>query len=96
MKWELEDLGLKFLYPEEYKEIEELVDQSSSDREELLSQVVDKLQNELVTRTIQADIFGRPKHYFGIWKKMKSQQKTYQELYDVLAVRVIIDSNAMK
>ncbi|MBS1993810.1 MAG: bifunctional (p)ppGpp synthetase/guanosine-3',5'-bis(diphosphate) 3'-pyrophosphohydrolase [Cyanobacteria bacterium SZAS LIN-3] len=96
MKWELEDLGLKYLYPAEYKEIEELVDQSSTERQELLSQVVNKLQNELVGRNIQADIFGRPKHYFGIWRKMKSQQKTFQELYDVLAVRVIIDSNPDK
>ena len=96
MKWELEDLGLRYLYPDEYKEIEALVDQSAADRQALLSQVTDKLQGELVTRTIQADVFGRPKHYFGIWKKMKSQQKTYAELYDVLAVRVIIDSNPDK
>ena len=96
MKWELEDLGLRYLHPEEYLEIERLVADTREDREKLLSQIKDKLRGELVNRGIKAEIVGRPKHLFGIWKKMRSQEKAFQELYDVLAVRVIIDSNPDK
>lgn len=96
MKWELEDLGLRYLHPDDFAEIQQLVADSRSDREYLISQVVEKLRAELDNRTIQADIIGRPKHLFGIWKKMKRQQKIFEELYDILAIRVIIDSNGDK
>lgn len=96
MKWELEDLGLRYLHPADYEEIEQLVADSRSERELLLDQVVQKLRVELDAKVIKADIFGRPKHLFGIWRKMKQQQKSYQELYDVLAVRVIIESDVDK
>lgn len=96
MKWELEDLGLKYLHPEEYAEILQLVADSRSEREYLITQVVEKLRGELVNRKIEAEIVGRPKHLFGIWKKMKRQEKTFEELYDVLAIRIIIESNGDK
>src|ERR1700733_14450734 len=96
MKWELEDLGLKYLHPDEYTEIMQLVADSRSDREYFIGQVVEKLRNELENRNIEAELVGRPKHLFGIWKKMKKQQKTFEELYDVLAIRVIIESNGDK
>jgi RelA/SpoT family (p)ppGpp synthetase len=96
MKWELEDLGLKYLHPTEFCDIQQMVADSRSDREYLISEVVEKLRAELDVRTIKADIVGRPKHLFGIWKKLKNQQKVFEELYDVLAIRVIIDSNGEK
>jgi RelA/SpoT family (p)ppGpp synthetase len=96
MKWELEDLGLKYLHPDEYVNIQQLVADSRSDREYLISQVVEKLRGELDNRQIHADIVGRPKHLFGIWKKLKRQEKEFEELYDILAIRVIIDSNVDK
>jgi GTP diphosphokinase / guanosine-3',5'-bis(diphosphate) 3'-diphosphatase len=96
MKWELEDLGLKYLHPEEYAEILQLVADSRSEREYLITQVVEKLRGELESRNIEAELVGRPKHLFGIWKKMKKQQKTFEELYDVLAIRVVIESNGDK
>ncbi|HNB24533.1 MAG TPA: bifunctional (p)ppGpp synthetase/guanosine-3',5'-bis(diphosphate) 3'-pyrophosphohydrolase, partial [Candidatus Melainabacteria bacterium] len=96
MKWELEDLGLKYLHPEEFTEIERLVADTHSERDYLIEQVVEKMRSELENRGIEAEIVGRPKHFFGIWKKMKKQQKTFEELYDVLAIRVIIDSNQDK
>lgn len=96
MKWELEDLGLRYLHPEEFIEIEQLVTDTHSERDYLIEQVVEKMRTELDARTIDAEIVGRPKHFFGIWKKMKTQQKTFEELYDVLAIRVIIDSNQDK
>jgi GTP diphosphokinase / guanosine-3',5'-bis(diphosphate) 3'-diphosphatase len=96
MKWELEDLSLKFLHPEEFQHIEQLVRDSRTEREELILEIVDKLRGELANRKIEAEIIGRPKHLFGIWKKMKVQQKDFEELYDIQAVRVIIESNEDK
>lgn len=96
IKWELEDLGLKYLHPEEYEQIEKLVADSREAREHLISRVVEKLKHELDQRSLNAEIVGRPKHLFSIWKKMKTQQKTFEELYDVLAIRVIIESSEDK
>jgi GTP diphosphokinase / guanosine-3',5'-bis(diphosphate) 3'-diphosphatase len=96
IKWELEDLGLKFLHPEEYDQISKMVVDSRESREKLIGQVVENLKDELVDREIKAEISGRPKHLFGIWRKMKTQQKTFEELYDVLAIRVIIESHEDK
>ena len=96
MKWELEDMGLKFLHPDQYYEVQQLVIDSRSAREHLINLIVEKLKGELENRSIHAEIVGRAKHFFGIWKKMKNQEKTFEELYDVLAIRVIIDSSADK
>jgi guanosine-3',5'-bis(diphosphate) 3'-pyrophosphohydrolase len=93
MKWELEDLGLRYLHPEDYAQIQQLVADSRQEREVLISEIVDSLRKELETRGIRAEIVGRPKHLFGIWRKMKKQQKDFEDLYDILAIRVIIDSN---
>lgn len=96
MKWELEDLSLKYLHSDEYTQIEQLVTDSRNDREDLILNIVDKLRSELQNRNMEAEVFGRPKHLFGIWKKMKTQSKAFEELYDVLAIRVIIESNQDK
>jgi guanosine-3',5'-bis(diphosphate) 3'-pyrophosphohydrolase len=96
MKWELEDMGLKFLHPDEYYEVQQLVIDSRSAREHLVNLIVEKFKIELESRSISAEIVGRAKHFFGIWKKMKNQAKTFEELYDVLAIRVIIDSSEDK
>ncbi len=93
IKWELEDLGLKFLHAEEYAQIQQLVADNRQDREYLVNQIIERLRAELDIRNIKAEIVGRPKHLFGIWRKMKRQEKSFEELYDVLAIRVIIDSN---
>ncbi|MBX9879047.1 MAG: bifunctional (p)ppGpp synthetase/guanosine-3',5'-bis(diphosphate) 3'-pyrophosphohydrolase [Candidatus Obscuribacterales bacterium] len=92
MKWELEDLGLKYLYPEDFAEIERLVAKSREERESLIEEVVSKFRHELSSKGIESEIVGRPKHLFGIWKKMKRQEKAFEELYDVLAIRIIIES----
>lgn len=96
MKWELEDLSLRYLHPEEFHQIEQLVQDTRTDRESLIESIVDKLREELEQRQVTAEVFGRPKHLFGIWKKMKTQGKAFEELYDVLAIRVIIESNQDK
>jgi RelA/SpoT family (p)ppGpp synthetase len=96
MKWELEDLSLKFLHPDEFQQIDQLVADSRTERQEIINEVVEKLKADLESRNIQAEVFGRPKHLFGIWKKMKRQGKAFEELYDVLAIRIIIESNEDK
>ena len=93
MKWKLEDMSLRYLHPDEFQEIEQLVADSRSEREVLIEQILSKMKTELDARHIQAEISGRPKHLFGIWKKMKTQSKSYQELYDVLAIRVIVETS---
>jgi len=96
MKWELEDLSLRYLHPEECQVLEHLVAETRAQREALINHIVLKLHAELEQRGIYADIVGRPKHLFSIWKKMKLQGKSFEELYDVLALRVIIDSSEDK
>ena len=95
IKWELEDLGLKYLHPEEYAEIEKQVADSRQEREIFIAEVLEKLRAELDTRGIVAETLPGETP-FGVWKKMKKQQKTFDELYDVLAIRVIIESEADK
>ncbi len=91
-KWELEDLGLKYLHPNEYAEITKLVNESRDNLELLINDTVNKIKAELNYKNIQAEITGRSKHLFGIWKKMKSQNKSFNDLYDILAIRIIISS----
>lgn len=95
-KWELEDLSLRYLHPQEFTDIERQVADNRDEREAFIAEIVEKLKAELDSRNLDAEIFGRPKHLFGIWKKMKSQSKNFDELYDVLAIRVIIDSSTDK
>jgi len=92
MKWELEDLSLSYMEPEEFQRLRQLVADERTERENLIGDVVDKLRAALVERNIKADIIGRPKHLFGIWRKMKKQNKPFEELFDIQALRVIIES----
>uniref|UniRef100_A0A832H227 Bifunctional (P)ppGpp synthetase/guanosine-3',5'-bis(Diphosphate) 3'-pyrophosphohydrolase n=1 Tax=Oscillatoriales cyanobacterium SpSt-402 TaxID=2282168 RepID=A0A832H227_9CYAN len=93
-KWELEDLAFKYLEPEAYRSVQELVAEKRTDREARLSNIVAALRDRLTQIGIQVfDISGRPKHLYGIYQKMQRQQKGYEEIYDVAAVRLIVDSN---
>lgn len=93
-KWELEDLSFKYLEPESYREVQDLVAEKRTDREERLDQVVETLRGRLEQVDIHyTDISGRPKHLYGIYQKMQRQQKGYAEIYDVAAVRIIVRSN---
>lgn len=93
-KWELEDLAFKYLEPEAYRGVQELVAEKRTDREARLSDIVAALRDRLQQVGIQVfDISGRPKHLYGIYQKMQRQQKGYDEIYDVAAVRMIVNSN---
>ena len=92
IKAELEDLSLKYLEPEKYYEIAQLVAQTKADREETVNELIDKISHDVEKSGIKAQITGRAKHYYSIYAKMKRQNITFNDLYDVTAVRVIVDT----
>ena len=90
-KWELEDLAFKLLEPSDYREIQQAVATKRSEREKRLSVTVELLQERLHNADLHnCEINGRPKHLFGIWSKMKRQDKEFHEIYDVAALRIIV------
>ncbi|MBP3821722.1 bifunctional (p)ppGpp synthetase/guanosine-3',5'-bis(diphosphate) 3'-pyrophosphohydrolase [bacterium] len=91
IKAELEDLSLKYLEPEKYYEIAQLVAQTKADRESTVSELIEKISHDVERNGIKAQITGRAKHYYSIYAKMKRQNITFNDLYDVTAVRVIVD-----
>jgi GTP pyrophosphokinase len=94
LKWELEDLAFRFLEPDTYKEIARALNEKRVEREEFIHDVKSTLQEELWNNGITAEITGRPKHIFSIWRKMQRKDKRLEEIFDVRAVRVLVDSIA--
>lgn len=92
LKWELEDLSLRYLEPHRYKEVAALLDERRTDRERYIEQVVVTLQHVLADAGLKAEVKGRPKHIFSIINKMKRKQLEFSELYDVRAVRILVDN----
>ncbi len=92
-KWELEDLAFKFLEPEEFENLKNQISIKRSDRETRLDNTLKVVKEKLTAAGInQFDISGRPKHLYGIWSKMKRQQKQFNEIYDVAALRIIVSN----
>ncbi|MDX2239644.1 MAG: bifunctional (p)ppGpp synthetase/guanosine-3',5'-bis(diphosphate) 3'-pyrophosphohydrolase [Leptolyngbyaceae cyanobacterium bins.302] len=93
-KWELEDLAFKYLEPDAYRNVQDLVAEKRADRETRLANIVDAMRDRLHQVGIKVfELSGRPKHLYGIYQKMQRQQKGYEEIYDVAAIRVIVDTN---
>ena len=93
-KWELEDLCFKYLEPEAYREIQELVAERRVDREARLEKVIETLRRRLTEIGIHVlELKGRPKHLYGIYQKMERQQKEFHEIYDIAALRIIVETN---
>jgi GTP pyrophosphokinase len=91
LKWELEDLSLRYLEPQLYKDVAKKLDERRIDREQYIIDVVAQLKHELSQTGIQGDVSGRPKHIYSIIKKMKSKGLDFSELYDVRAVRILVE-----
>ena len=91
MKWEMEDLAFRVLSPATYKEIAGLLDSRRVEREQFIKDVIARLKQELQTTHITADVQGRPKHIYSIWKKMQGKSLEFANLYDVRAFRVLLD-----
>jgi len=92
IKWELEDLAFHTLHPRRYAEIESLVNQAGDERERFADQAGTILNHELEHASIEADISGRAKHLYSIYTKMAQGGKEFNEIYDLTAVRVLVDS----
>ncbi|MDD3051699.1 MAG: bifunctional (p)ppGpp synthetase/guanosine-3',5'-bis(diphosphate) 3'-pyrophosphohydrolase [Candidatus Cloacimonetes bacterium] len=92
IKTELEDLSLKFLHPEEYQKINKIVDQKKSERELYIKQVIAPLKNALEKCGIKSDIAGRSKHFYSIYRKKIVRKIPYDEIYDLAAIRIIVDT----
>src|SRR6185312_15861656 len=92
LKWELEDLAFRFLQPDTYRRIAKLLDERRVDREGFIRPSLDELQQALDAAGIRAELAGRPKHIYSIWKKMQRKSLDFSDLYDIRAVRVLVDS----
>ena len=91
LKWELEDLSLRATEPDTYREIAKLLDERRLDRQRYIEDVVGILKRELEAARISAEVTGRPKHIFSIWTKMRRKGSGIEGLYDIRAVRILVD-----
>ena len=92
MKCELEDLCMKYLWPEEYKKLEQAMIPYQEERMHTLNKAMEEIEKALKEAGIEATLSGRPKHFYSIYKKTVRQQKTIDEIYDLIAIRVIVNT----
>lgn len=92
VKWELEDLSFKTMYPEVYAEIEKLVHERTPEREAYIKKIEAQLSKELKNQHIRCTITGRPKHFYSIYQKMILRGKDFNDIYDLVGVRVLVDT----
>jgi GTP pyrophosphokinase len=91
-KWELEDLAFRFLEPETYKRIAKMLDEKRAEREGFIASAVQRLKDELAQSGVHdAEVYGRPKHIYSIWNKMRGKDIDFSEVYDVRALRIVVD-----
>jgi GTP pyrophosphokinase len=90
LKWELEDLSFRMMEPDTYKRIAKMLEEKRMLRESFVASSIERLQKELAAAGIKAEVSGRPKHIYSIWKKMRGKELDFTELYDVRAFRVIV------
>jgi GTP pyrophosphokinase len=91
VKWEMEDLAFRYLQPDVYKRIATLLDERRGDRERYIGQALTALTRALTEAGLRAEVAGRPKHIFSIWKKMQRKGVAFEHVYDVRALRVLVD-----
>lgn len=92
IKWELEDLSLRYLKPEEYYDLVNKVSQKRTERIDAINEIIQVLKDKLNQSNIECSIEGRPKHFYSIYRKMHYKNKTFEQIFDLLAVRVIVNS----
>jgi len=90
IKWELEDLSFRYLEPNDYKSIARLLDERRLDRQQFIDDAIEKLNNDLTASKIKAEISGRAKHIYSIWRKMRRKDIGFSQVYDIRAVRILV------
>ncbi|MDR7344543.1 GTP pyrophosphokinase [Pantoea alhagi] len=91
LKWELEDFCFRYLHPDEYKRIAKLLHERRIDREQYIETFVNSLRTEMTREGVKAEVYGRPKHIYSIWRKMQKKSLAFDELFDVRAVRIVAE-----
>lgn len=91
LKWELEDLSFRYLHPKVYKSIAKQLDEKRLDREQYMTDFVANIAEQLKSSGIKGCVYGRPKHIYSIWKKMQQKSLDFEQLFDVRAVRIVVD-----
>jgi GTP pyrophosphokinase len=92
LKWELEDLAFRYLEPNEYRHIAAALNERRADRERYIQTFCDTLRAELAKHGVTAEVYGRPKHIYSIYRKMQRKQVAFEEVFDVRAVRIVVQS----
>ncbi|MNK33243.1 GTP pyrophosphokinase [compost metagenome] len=92
IKWEMEDIALRYLNPQQYYRIANLMHKKRAEREEYIENVISRISEKLAEMGISADLSGRPKHLYSVYKKMSTKNKQFNEIYDLLAIRIIVDN----
>jgi GTP pyrophosphokinase len=92
LKWELEDLALRYLQPDEYRRIAAALNERRADRERYIEALCATLRTELAHAGVEATVYGRPKHIYSIYRKMQRKQLAFEQLFDVRAVRIVVES----
>jgi GTP pyrophosphokinase len=92
LKWELEDLSFRYLQPEEYRRIATALNERRADRERYIDEVCSSLREQLHRAAVSADVYGRPKHIYSIYRKMQRKQLAFEQVFDVRAVRIMVGS----
>ncbi|AOS98455.1 GTP pyrophosphokinase [Microbulbifer aggregans] len=90
IKWELEDLSFRYLEPDDYKQIAKLLDEKRLARQKYIDEVLELLRSELQRADIEGDVYGRAKHIYSIWRKMRRKNIGFSQVYDIRAVRILV------